>query len=134
MLYLFNCNAYMYKNRILCNKLFVIYQLLYAKIENKYLSIYLSIYHLGCGLHSGHIQSTHYLSEGEDKRIYAHRITNDMAAILYYSDYLLYNTSNLFWISSYMYICLISTHALLLYFGDFLNMYVDFLKLYEISQ
>ena len=45
MLYLFNCNAYMYKNRILCNKLFVIYQLLYVKIENKYLSIYVSASH-----------------------------------------------------------------------------------------
>ena len=34
----------MYKNRILyCNILFVIYQLLYVKIENKYLSIYLII-------------------------------------------------------------------------------------------
>ena len=38
-----------------------------------------------------------------------------MAAILdfsFYSGYLLYSTSNLFWTSSYMYIGLISTHEL----------------------
>ena len=42
----------------------------------------------------------------------------DMAAILdfsFYSGYLLYNTSNLFWISSDMYLCFISTHELLLF-------------------
>ena len=43
----------------------------------------------------------------------------DMVAILdfsLYSGHLLYNTSIfLFWISSYMYLCLISTHELLLY-------------------
>ena len=63
-------------------------------------------------MHSGHIQSTHYSSKSEDKIIYT-----DMAAILdfsFYSGYLLYSTSNLFWISSYMYLCLISTHELLL--------------------
>ena len=32
----------MYRNRILCNILFVICQLLYVKIENKYLAIYLT--------------------------------------------------------------------------------------------
>ena len=40
-----------------------------------------------------------------------------MVAILdfsFYSGYLLYSTSNLFWISSYMYLGLISTHELLL--------------------
>ena len=44
---------------------------------------------------------------------------NNMVAILDFlillaKGYLLYNTSNVLWISSYMYLCLIRTHILLL--------------------
>ena len=66
----------------------------------------------------------HYSSEGEDKRIYTFCIP--MAAILdfsFYSDYLLYDTAHLFWISSYFYdITFICCNYILAIFS---NMYVD---------
>ena len=74
--------------------------------------------YLGGGVHSGHILSSHYSSKSEDKRIYTFRkpiwwpswISHFTQAIYY----ILYSRSNLFWISSYMYLGLISTHELLL--------------------
>ena len=64
-----------------------------------------------------------------------------MVAILdfsFYSGYLLYSTSNLFWISSYMYLCLISTHELFLYtaiiFGDFIKYACGFFLISGISR
>ena len=62
------------------------------------------------------LQTTHYSSEGEDKRIYTFCITTYRPSwtFSFYSCYLLYSTSNLFGISSYVYLFLISTHDLLL--------------------
>ena len=56
--------------------------------------------HPGGGVHSGHIQSTYYSSEGEDRIIYTFCITiwRPSWIFSFYSGYLLYNTSNILWI------------------------------------
>ena len=90
------------------------------------------------GVHSGHNQSTHYSSKGEDKRIYTFRIP------IWWPSWISHFTQAIYYITLQIYfgyhlICISASsvpmnyfYLLEFFFGDLKNMYVDFLKCMEL--
>ena len=83
------------------------------------------------GVHSGHIQSTHYSSKGEDKRIYTFRIPIWRPSwISHFTQAIYYITLQIYF--GYHLICISASSVpmhyfdlLELFFGDLKNMYVE---------
>ena len=80
------------------------------------------------GVHSGHIQSTHYSSKGEDKRIYTFRIPIWRPSwISHFTQAIYYITLQIYF--GYHLICISASSVPM---AILKNMYVDFLKFMEL--